>query len=152
MATADVHHLMHLHQVDDTELLRALRQHLSDSLADPHKDKAEADVFRDYLAWHADENPFSELPEDIKIQLEALKVEIPQASRRLRDLATSLTDLYLKNQRELAKQGRYTFWGFVVGILGLLLAVAFGVLSIPKEKEPNQRPESAPMAVTPPVS
>jgi hypothetical protein len=111
----DLRHLMVLHHADDTALLLALRQDLADALSDPKRGKGDAEKFRRLITWHADEHPFSELPEDIRIQLDTLRSEAPQVKNRLRDLAVSLTEIYQKNQMEMARQGRHSFWGWWSG-------------------------------------
>jgi hypothetical protein len=60
-----------------------------------------------------------------------MKVQFPQSASNIGQLATSMSELYSTNKADLKKQKLYSFWGFLVGILGLLLTVASLYLALP---------------------
>ena len=94
-----------------------------DSFAD-HTEKV-----REILKWRSDEYPFAELPENIQIQMNALRSEYSQAGNRLRDLAASLTELYKTNKVESTKQGRYARWSIILGVAGIVTGAIFSLKS-----------------------
>jgi len=145
----DLRHLLGLYGLTERDLVNVLRELLAEGLAGSSQSgNIEPAEIRRFLDWYAQEHPFSQLPENIRIQLETLKHELPNASSRLRDLATSLTELYQKNQAEVKKQTRLAWVSLWFGILGVLLALVFGFLSLPAFQKSNHQSESVVVAPT----
>jgi hypothetical protein len=121
----DVVHLAERWNQDRRSVLFSLRQLLADSVSKEKDDlKDSMSMIRELIAWHAEREPFSELPENIGIQLNTLKLDFPQSESNIGQLAASLNELYAMNKAELKKQKLYSFWGFLVGFIGLLLTIA----------------------------
>lgn len=93
------------------------------------KDKSE--WLRELIKWHAEREPFAELPENVGLQLNTIKTQYPDAASSIGQLATSMSELYSSNKTDLKKQKLYSFWGFLVGILGVLFTVASLYLALP---------------------
>lgn len=121
---ADLQHLAERWNQDRQAVLQSLRVLLSDALAGEGENLPErTDFLRQLLMEHQSREPYAELPENISLQLAALSQALQDRSDAVPQLATSLSDLYSKNQRELMRQKRLTVWGFVVGVLGLLASL-----------------------------
>lgn len=121
----DMQHLYERWEQDRKSVLQSLRTMLSEAISgedDNLKDKA--DDIRDLIAKHEEREPFSELPENISLQLNGLKNENPDMDKPITQLAASLNELYSSNKAELAKQKKFSFFGFIIGILGTLISIA----------------------------
>lgn len=128
----DLVHLAERWNQDRRNVLSTLRCMLAKSISeeiDCLKDKSSK--LRELIKWHAEREPFAELPENIGLQLSTMKVQFPQSASNIGQLATSMSELYSTNKADLKKQKLYSFWGFLVGILGLLLTVASLYLALP---------------------
>jgi 1,6-anhydro-N-acetylmuramate kinase len=80
------------------------------------------------VAEHNANTPFSELPENIGLQLTALSATYPNARAQISQLAASLGELYSKNQREIVKQKRLSLLGVAIGLIGVIAAVVVPLL------------------------
>lgn len=87
------------------------------------KAAGKTEFIRQLLHEHQSREPYAELPENISLQLAALRPAVPAQPEAISQLAASLSDLYSKNQRELIRQKRLAVWGFAVGVLGLLASM-----------------------------
>lgn len=120
----DIPHLAETWRQGRSGILFGLREILADSITgDDEKLKDKDNFIRELIDWHAEREPFAELPENISLQLNALKIQVPNSSTAIGQLATSLSELYATNKAELKKQKTFTFWGFIAGIFGLLLTI-----------------------------
>ena len=118
---SDLQHVAERWQQDRQKVLQALRVLLSESLAEEDaKLKDSAEFIRKLLHEHQSREPYAELPENISLQLAALSPALTAQPNAVPQLASSLSELYAKNQREFTRQRRLAIWGFVVGILGLM--------------------------------
>lgn len=121
---ADLQHLAERWNQDRQAVLQSLRVLLSEAIAGEGEGLSErVDFLRQLLIEHQSREPYAELPENISLQLAALSPALMDRPEAVPQLATSLSDLYSKNQRELMRQKRLTVWGFVVGVLGLLASL-----------------------------
>lgn len=120
----DLQHLAERWNQDRQAVLQSLRILLAEALSgdDPDAEK-HADDVRKLLLSHEAREPYAELPENISLQLASLVQTSPQRSMEVAQLAASLSELYSANQRDAARQKKLSFWGFVVGIIGLLLSI-----------------------------
>lgn len=133
LKSEDMPHLHERWMQDRQSVLYSLRIMLSDSISgEDDKLKDKSDILRKLIARHEEIEPYSELPENISIQLKALNEDNGVSDKVVKQLATSLTDLYSSNNDELSKQKKYTFWGFLVGILGVLISLSSLYIAIPK--------------------
>jgi hypothetical protein len=124
MGYADLQHLAERWNQDRQAVLHSLRMLLSEAIAGEGNSLSErADFLRRLLLEHQAREPYAELPQNISLQLAALQNFSTDRPDAIPQLATSLSDLYSKNQRDLARQKKLTVWGFVVGVLGLLASL-----------------------------
>lgn len=133
LTSTDMPHLYERWGQNRQSVLFSLRIMLSEAIAcedEQLKDKI-AEI-RELISKHEEREPFSELPENISIQLSSLKEENPDLEKPVTQLASSLTDLYSSNKTEITKQKRLAFWGFLVGILGVLISISSLLIAIPK--------------------
>lgn len=65
--------------------------------------------------------PFSDLPEDVKLQLNALMND--NNKDQIKHLASSLSDYGNKNQRNLKAAKNVSYWSLIVGIAGFIIGV-----------------------------
>ena len=133
LSTEDIIHIQERWGQDRQSVLFSLRILLSEAVAaedDELKDKISE--IRGLLANHEQREPFSELPENISLQLYSLKDENSAINKQITQLASSLTELYSSNKAELYKQKKFALWGFVVGVLGVLISISSLLIAIPK--------------------
>jgi VIT1/CCC1 family predicted Fe2+/Mn2+ transporter len=78
------------------------------------------------LAEHERREPYTELPENISMQLRRIDQELKDKPEHIHQLATSLNALYQKNQRDLSVQKLLSALGFLIGVAGLFVPVFFG--------------------------
>jgi hypothetical protein len=132
LETEDLIHLSERWSQDRRSVLSSLRSMLAESISEEKVNlKDKSSKLRGLIKWHAEREPFAELPENIGLQLNTIKIQFPEAESNISQLATSMSELYATNKADLKKQKLYSFWGFLVGIIGLLLTVASLYLALP---------------------
>jgi hypothetical protein len=124
----DVHDISESWHIERQRLLHLLRTLLGEALEGKNELKSKAVVIRKFVEEHKARTPFSELPENISIQLTAISTAYPNANAQISQLAGSLGDLYSKHQREIKRQKTITFWSFAIGIVSLILAIVLWML------------------------
>jgi hypothetical protein len=108
---------------DRKVVLQSLRIVFSDSLAtNTEEGETIAKRARNLIDLHNKSEPYSELPENISMQLDQLNRLDDRNRHPITQLASSLSSLYTTTQLENLRQKRWSFWGFVCGIFGLLSA------------------------------
>jgi hypothetical protein len=121
---SDLQHIAERWYQDRQAVLQALRIILAEAIAGEEDSLAERiALIRQLLLEHQSKEPYAELPENISLQLASLMPSLPERPEAITQLAASLSVLYSKNQRDLARQKRLAIWGFLVGILGLLTSL-----------------------------
>jgi len=127
---SDMEHIAERWNQDRNAVLQSLRVLHSEAISGEDVELAKhCDATRQLLSQHQAREPYAELPENISLQLSRIN-EHDGASDAVSQLASSLSELYSSNQREIAKQKKYSFWGFVIGILGVLLSIPGLYLSL----------------------
>lgn len=120
----DLEHLAERWNQDRKAVLQSLRVLLSEALSGEDSElSSHVEKLRSLLAQHESREPYAELPENISLQLAGISATAPSVSGPIGQLAASLGDLYSSNQRDLSRQKKLSFWGFVVGVVGLVLSV-----------------------------
>lgn len=121
---SDLQHLAERWSQDRKAVLLALRVLLAESGSGEDQTLTDKrDFIRQLLGEHQSREPYAELPENISLQLAAIGAALTAHPNAVSQLASSLSDLYSKNQRELTRQKKLAVWGFIVGILGLLTSL-----------------------------
>jgi len=125
----DVHHISESWHIERERLLHLLRTLLGESLGGKsEKLKLKSAVIRKLVEDHRARTPFSELPENISLQLTALSTTHPNANAQVSQLAGSLSELYSKHQREIKKQKTIAVLSLVIGFVSLIVAVVLPML------------------------
>lgn len=120
----DLQHMAERWNQDRNAVLQSLRVLLAEALAgEDSESSAKVDVIRALLIQHQAREPYAELPENISLQLTRLSLADVENQAAIGQLAASLSELYSSNQRDAVKQKKLASWGFVVGIVGLLLSI-----------------------------
>lgn len=121
---SELQHIAERWSQDRKSVQSALRILLAAALSAEDKGLLQhVDRISDLLKNHEAREPYAELPENISLQLAALTVITQEKPDTVPQLASSLSALYSTNQRELVKQKKLSLWGFIVGVLGVLLSV-----------------------------
>ena len=133
LTSDDVQHIQERWGQDRQSVLFSLRIMLSAAIAAEDEElKNKIQEIRELLISHEQREPFSELPENISLQLNSLKEENTNLDKQVTQLASSLTELYSSNKSEIAKQKKFTLWGFIVGVLGVLISISSLFMALPK--------------------
>ncbi|MBE4358984.1 hypothetical protein HJ054_23310 [Vibrio parahaemolyticus] len=133
MKFEDIAHIQERWQQNRQSVLFSLRLMLSDAIASEDEElKSKVEEIRDLIISHEQHEPFSELPENISLQLNSLKGLGEGVDSQIVQLASSLTDLYSSNKTEIAKQKKFAIWGFIVGVLGVLISISSLLIALPQ--------------------
>lgn len=90
--------------------------------ADPHKLAEHKSLIDSYIARHRASEPFEGLPNEVRIHLERISDQHPEARSSLMPLTQQIRDLVAIHGQEFKRQKRYASWGFTLGIVGLVFA------------------------------
>lgn len=120
----DLEHLSERWVQDRKAVLQSLRVLLADAVSGEDGELSKrVETVRKILTLHQAREPYSELPENIGLQLARIAESSSTTGDAIAQLAVSLSELYSSNQRELIKQKKLSFWGFIVGVAGLLASI-----------------------------
>ena len=120
----DLEHIAERWFQNRNSVLQSLRVLLSEAVSGEDEELSKyCTEVRDLLEQHQSREPYAELPENISLQLSRITEARLELSPAVTQLASSLSDLYSTNQRELQKQKKFSYWGFIIGMIGLLLSV-----------------------------
>ena len=120
-----IHAVSESWHIERERLLLLLKTLLGEALAGK---TGKPDLISKLIEEHKSRTPFSELPENISLQLTALSSAYPNAKPHISQLAGSLSDLYSKNQSEIQKQKKITYFSLVVGVIGLIASIVIPLL------------------------
>jgi len=121
----DMQHVAERWSQDRKAILFSLRIMHSEAVSgEDEKLTSTIEKLRELIKAHQEIEPFAELPENVSLQLSNLQKSIDTSeSEKIGQLAASLSALYASNQNELAKQKKFTLWGFIIGVLGFVLGL-----------------------------
>jgi hypothetical protein len=114
----------HLSQRDIGDTLKELlREALkgSDELL-----KSNVELFERYLEYYRNDEPFEDLPGEIRVYLERIRDQLPNGIETLDPLVNYLRDLSAENLREKKRQKLIAILSLMIGAAGLFI----GILSI----------------------
>jgi len=80
------------------------------------------DLIESYISKHRHAEPFEGLPSEMRVHLERLRDALNEKSHLLEPLTAQIRELVSIYEKDKRHQRRYTAWGFVVGLLGLIFA------------------------------
>lgn len=120
----DMQHIAERWSQDRKSILFSLRIMHSEAISGEDEELAKnIDSIRDLMNKHQNQEPYSELPENISIQLNGLNSK-PENKEHVSQLASSLSELYLSNQQKHSRQVKFTYWGAIAGVIGVFIGVA----------------------------
>jgi hypothetical protein len=120
----DLEHIAESWNQDRNSVLQSLRILLGEAVSTETADLAKnCEQVRGLLSKHQSQEPFAELPENISLQLARISESKPELNITVTQLASSLSELYSKNQRDLQKQKKYGLFGFIIGVIGVVLSI-----------------------------
>jgi hypothetical protein len=119
----DMQHIAERWSQDRKSVLLSLRVMHSEAISGEDEDLAKhVDPIRELIQKHQKQEPYSELPENISIQLSGLNSKTENQDK-ISQLASSLSDLYASNQKKLLRQVKFTYWGTLAGVIGVFIGV-----------------------------
>lgn len=120
----DMQHIAERWSQDRKSILFSLRIMHSEAISGEDEDLAKnIDSIRELIDKHQNQEPYSELPENISIQLNSLNSK-EETKVQVSQLASSLSELYLSNQQKHSRQVKFTYWGAIAGGIGVFIGVA----------------------------
>jgi len=121
----DMLHIAERWSQDRKAILFSLRILHSDAIAgDDEKLSGSIELLRELIEQHQKNEPYAELPESIGLQLTNIQQEFRATENNtVAQLAASLSVIYSSNLQDLSKQKKLTFWGFIIGALGLIVGI-----------------------------
>ncbi|TGB81610.1 hypothetical protein FEK47_23020 [Escherichia sp. E3659] len=78
---------------------------------------------REIINWHKTQDPFSELPENIKLQLITIQNLLNGNKELVLQLSTSLSELYVSKEKGVRTEKRISRLSLVVGIAGIIYTI-----------------------------
>lgn len=93
---------------------------LSDYLNDKESCDEKLNCIRDLITWHQENDPFSDLPDGIKLQLQQIQEMSGNYQPEIIRLSKSLSEIYLSNQRQVKRERLISRLSLLIGIVGLL--------------------------------
>lgn len=120
----DMQHIAERWSQDRKSILFSLRIMHSEAISGEDEELCKnVGTIRELIEKHQSQEPYSELPENISIQLNGLNSK-PGVKEQVSQLAASLSELYLSNQQKHARQVKFTYWGTIAGVIGVFIGVA----------------------------
>lgn len=110
--------------LSQTDVNIVLREMIRDALSGKAEGMQEhIALLESYLQSHKREEPFEDLPDDVRSHLERIKAHIPDRPELLDPLADQLRELKAKNIREKRRQSYINIVSLIIGIAGLIVGV-----------------------------
>ncbi|HGK3860775.1 TPA: hypothetical protein ACJ12U_005046 [Klebsiella pneumoniae] len=108
---------------DKTSIQHCLNIALDYYINSDDKDNSKLVRLREIINWHKKQDPFSELPENIRLQLTTLQNLSDGNKEIVLQLSTSLSELYVSKQKSVRSERRITLISLILAILGLVYSV-----------------------------
>lgn len=83
---------------------------------------------REIISWHKNNDPFSELPENIKLQLIALQNLTDNSQEIVFQLAKSLSELYISNNRKNERERFISRLSLLFGSAGTIFTIGYAFM------------------------
>lgn len=98
---------------------------LNDYLNEKNCSDEKLNRIREIIFWHQEQDPFSDLPDNIKFQLQHLQNAEENRHVQILHLSKSLGEIYVSNQRKTKRDRIISLVSCLAGIIGVL----YGFLS-----------------------
>ncbi|ELD0454363.1 hypothetical protein QPJ18_001421 [Escherichia coli] len=121
----DIYILADRWPIGKTNIQHCLNMTLDYYINTDDQDKAKLIRLREIISWHKKQDPFSELPENIKLQLITLQNISDKHSNLILHLSISLSELYISKEKKARSEKLISRGSLIVGIIG----TAFTIMS-----------------------
>ncbi|MBN3170748.1 hypothetical protein [Pectobacterium brasiliense] len=115
----DIYLLAERWNVKREKISTVLNLILSDYLNEKDCPDEPLEKIRNLIVWHQENDPFADLPENIKLQLLHLQKKTDTDHAGILQLSTSLNEIYLSNQRKAKREQRISIVSLLIGLIGL---------------------------------
>ncbi|HIB8404946.1 TPA: hypothetical protein ACWX46_000776 [Enterobacter hormaechei] len=110
-------------------------QHCLNKVFDYYINTADQDTFklvkiREIIDWHKKQDPFSELPENIRLQLTTLQNISDENKEIVLQLSTSLSELYLSKEKCFRSEKRIARISLILAIAGVAYPIITPYITI----------------------
>lgn len=120
----DMQHIAERWSQDRKAILLSLRIMHSETVSGEDEELSkQLQCIRDLIVLHQEKEPYAELPENIGIQLNTISSASVELENQITQLASSLSELYISNQQSHSRQVKFTYWGAIAGIAGIVIGV-----------------------------
>ncbi|CAI1024125.1 Uncharacterised protein [Serratia proteamaculans] len=101
---------------------RILRQLFESSLKN-EPTSVQTHQLRDLILWYEEQEGFTEIPRDVRENLEVIQKQSPEARYQVNRLATSLKDLYRTQAIRETRLRWFSYFSGTIGIIGVIYGV-----------------------------
>ncbi|KGA36278.1 hypothetical protein KU74_07375 [Pectobacterium brasiliense] len=119
MKNEDIYLLAERWGVKREKISSVLNLILSDYLNEKDCPDEPLEKIRNLIVWHQENDPFADLPENIKLQLLHLQKNTDTDHAGILQLSKSLNEIYLSNQRKAKREQRISIVSLLIGLIGL---------------------------------
>jgi hypothetical protein len=100
-----------------------LKELLTESLAGDEGLKAHAALIESYILADQEDEPFDDMPQEIRIHLERLRDQIPNRPELVETLVEHLRDTRIKTVRQKKRQNLINMLSLLLGLIGLIIGI-----------------------------
>ncbi len=111
-------------KLTQTDISIVIKQIISDLLIEGNESiKSNLILLESYLESYTNDEPFDDMPDDVRVHLERLKEQLPNRIELLDPIVNHLRDLKIANLRNRRRQKIIEIVSLIVGISGLLIGL-----------------------------
>lgn len=114
----DIYILAERWNIDRINISRSLGRVLNNYMNTDNPDERQLVRLREIMAWHKEQDPYADLPENITLQLHAIKRLHNNSEEEIHQLSISLSELYLSKEKGVRLEKLISRISLLVGILG----------------------------------
>ncbi|MCL6392507.1 hypothetical protein EXT73_18790 [Pectobacterium atrosepticum] len=96
---------------------------LSDYLNEKDCTDEQLEKIRNLIVWHQENDPFSDLPDNIRLQLQHLQSTTIGCQDDVIKLSKSLSDISISAKRQAKRERLMTYLSVILGVAGLVIGV-----------------------------
>ncbi|MEL0579073.1 hypothetical protein AACK17_10995 [Pectobacterium punjabense] len=96
---------------------------LSDYLNEKNCADEQLEKIRSLILWHQENDPFSDLPDNIRLQLQHLQKTAIGHHDDVNKLSKSLSDISISAKRQARRERQMTYLSVILGVAGLIIGV-----------------------------
>ncbi|EAS0132462.1 hypothetical protein E7V31_06815 [Salmonella enterica] len=114
----DIYTLADRWGIDRVNISRSLGYIFSNYMDADNPDEHQLSRLREIMAWHKEQDPYADLPENITLQLQAIKKLHNNSEEEIHQLSVSLSELYISKEKGVRLEKLISRISLFVGILG----------------------------------